>query len=87
LAEPVSYRPEVPEDVEVRRQLFREWAEAGRKAKSEADRKYPPAKSLERNLSHEQILTDRYRLELLQKFGVQPPAYRRILIEGYQKGW
>jgi hypothetical protein len=87
LANPVSYRPTVPEDIEVRRQLFREWAEAGKRARTEADRKYPPEKSLERNLTHQQILGDRYKLELLQKLGVQPPAYRRILIEGFQKGW
>ena len=87
LAKPVSYRPEVPEEVEIRRQVFRAWSEAGLRAKTEADQKYPPGKNLERNLSHEQILGDGYRLEVLQKFGVQPPAYRRILIEGYQKGW
>lgn len=87
LAKPVSYRPEVPEEVDVRRQLFKEWREIGERAKLEADRKYPPGKNLDRNLSHEQNLGDRYRLELLQKLGIQPPAYRRILIEGYQKGW
>jgi hypothetical protein len=87
LAKPVSYSPEVPEDVDIRRQLFQEWAEVGEKARSEAERRYPAEKSLERNLNHEQILGDRYRLELLQRLGVQAPAYRRILIEGYQKGW
>jgi hypothetical protein len=87
LAKVVSYRPEVPEDVEIRRQVFQEWKEIGNRAKAEADRTYPPERNLERNLRHEQLLGDRYRLELLQKLGVQPPAYRRILIEGYRKGW
>lgn len=87
LARPVSYRPEVPEDVAIRRQVFREWNEAGKRAKSDADRKYPPGKALDRNLAYEQLLRDRYRLELLQESGIQPPAFRRILIEGYQKGW
>ena len=87
LATKVSFRPEVPEDAEIRRRIFREWNEAGNRAKAEADRKYPPERNLEKNLSHEQFLGDRFRLELLQKYGVQPPAYRRILIEGYQKGW
>jgi len=87
LVKVVPYRPEVPEDVEIRRQIFQEWKEIGNRAKAEADRRYPPEKNLEMNLKHEQLLGDRYRLELFQKLGVQPPAYRRILIEGYQKGW
>lgn len=87
LAEPISYQPEVPVDVEIRRQIFQEWREAGERAKREAAQRYPPERDLERNLFHQRLLSDRYRLELLRKVQVQPPTYRRILIEGYQKGW
>ena len=87
LVEKASYRPEVPDDVELRRQIFRQWKEAGLRAEKEANRKYPREKDLERNLEEIQLLGDRYRLELLHELQVEAPVYRRILIEGYQKGW
>ena len=61
--------------------------EVDRKVKEEAARRYPADKNLKKNIEHAAILEDRYKLEVVHRFEVQAPLYRRIAIEGLQKGW
>jgi hypothetical protein len=87
LARTTRYAPEVPAEIETRQEFFRGWIEAGNRARQEADRRYPPDRNLERNLEYYQLLNDRYKLDLMHRFKLLPPVYRRIAIEGHQKGW
>ena len=82
-----GYTPEIPENLSVRQEIFRAWLEVETKVQREAAKKYPTDASLKKNIEYSRILTDRYKLRLMQKFEVQPPVYRRIAIEGFQKGW
>jgi len=87
LAAVVRFKPEAPEDEAVRRTVFREWSEIEGLAQQEADSKYSPGENLGRNISQLRLLEDRYKLELMQRFQLQPPVYRRIVIEGRLQGW
>lgn len=87
LAAEVSYRPEAPDSISLRRQIFKALGDAQDRIKKEADAKYPPHKGLKKNIEYTHILRDKYMLEVVHQFEVQAPIYRRISIEGTQKGW
>ena len=87
LAREVHYSPEVPQEFSRRREIFKAFQEVDRKVKKEASRRYPADKNLKKNIEHAAILEDRYKLEVVHRFEVQAPLYRRIAIEGLQKGW
>jgi hypothetical protein len=87
LAQPVSYQPEAPGEEDVRRQIFTDLVLATRRAEEEANQTFPPNEDFRRNLEHERLLNDRYKLELMHRHQIQPPVCRRIVIEGDQKGW
>jgi hypothetical protein len=87
LAKIASYKPEVPADINLRRNIYEEWFRIEEKVEREADRRYSPNDNLEKNLEYKQLLEDRYKLELMQRFKVQAPVYRRIILEGNQKRW
>ena len=87
LAKPIWFEPSVPDEVSVRQDIYQGWVRAATQAQREADEEYPPEKDLARNLRLSQLLQDRYKLDLMHDFGVQPPIYRRIVLEGNQKGW
>lgn len=87
LAKPFLARPTVPKDRSLRKEIFRAWKEAGARAYREAEKRYPGEKSLAKRLDYAQLLSDRYKLECMQRYGVHPAAYRHIMIEGSQKGW
>ncbi len=87
LAREVPYSPEVPQDFSRRREIFKAFQEVDRKVKKEASRRYPADQNLKKNIEHAAILEDRYKLEVVHRFEVQAPLYRRIAIEGNQKGW
>ncbi len=81
------YEPALPGTIEERRKVFREWKESDREAKNDADRRYPPESSLERNLTYFQLQSDRKKLDIAHKNNLQPPDLRRIVLEGNFKGW
>ena len=87
MARKTGYTPAAPENLSVRQEIFRAWIEVETKVQREAAKRYPPDASLKKNIEYSRILTDRYKLRLMHKFQVQPPVYRRIAIEGFQKGW
>lgn len=87
LARIASYTPTLPETIEQRRNVFRDWNEAEAAAQSDADRRYPPDKNLKRNLEYFQLQADRKKLDIAHKYGLQPPDLRRIILEGSFKGW
>jgi hypothetical protein len=87
LAQEVLYEPEVPEDVSLRRQIFQALNEAEERLIKEANQRFPPDTSLQRNLQHQIQLRDKYKLEVMHRLNSQTPLYRRIFIEGLKKGW
>jgi len=87
LAQEISYTPAVPGDSSQRREIFITLQEADRRVRREAEKKHPTNKALKKNIEYTHILEDRYKLKVIRQFGVQAPLYRRLAIEGNQKGW
>ena len=87
LARPVSYKPQAPEDLTLRQQIYEGLGKAAERAETEANERFPPGKDLKKNLDYVRFLNDRYKLELIQQYQVQSPIYRRIAIDGGQKSW
>lgn len=79
--------PETPGDIELRRQVALAWFEAERKAEEESARRYDPESRPDRYFSYKDLLSDRYKLETMHEFDINPVLYRPILIEGYQQNW
>ncbi len=87
LARISAYTPSLPETIEQRRHIFREWNEAEESAQVDANRRYPPEKNLKRNLDYLHLQYDRKKLDLAHKYNLKPPDLRRIVLEGGFKGW
>lgn len=87
LARVVSFDSPVPEDPALRREVYDGWFAAEEKAKAEANRRYPREKNLEKHLDYLQLLTDRYKLDLMHRYNVSPASYRKIILEGNMQGW
>ena len=87
LARATAYTPAIPDTIEERRNIFREWIKADETAQADADRRYPPDKNLKRNLNYLHLQADRKKLEITHKYKLQPPDLRRIVLEGNFKGW
>lgn len=79
--------PSVPDSLEARRGFYDAWREARSLARQEAEQRFAPESALERYLGLYRLLLDRYQLETAHEWGVQPAAYRRIIIEGSQSDW
>ncbi len=87
LARKSAYTPSLPETIEQRRNIFREWNDAEASAQADADRRYPPEKNLKGNLAYLHLQIDKKKLDLAHKYNLQPPDLRRIVLEGNFKGW
>jgi len=79
--------PSAPDSLEVRQSFFFAWLDVRSQAAEEAARRFAPTSNLERYYQLFNLLLDRYLLEACHEWGVQPAAYRRIIIEGNQAGW
>ncbi len=84
-----EYRVTLPQSVATRRTVFKAFVKAEDRATAEADRRYPPTnrQNIERNIDYQRILDDRYKLDVTQQHGVQPPIYRKLVAEGLKNGW
>lgn len=87
LAKITVYEPSLPETIEERRTVFKEWNDVDAAVRADANRKYPPESNLKRNLDYLHLQLDRRKLEIAHKFKLQPPDLRRIILEGSFKGW
>lgn len=95
LADIVDYQVSLPSPESTRRELFKAFLQAEDRATAEADRKYPLADqygrpisgNINKNIDYQRMLNDRYKLEITHSFGIQPPIYTKIAIEGVQKSW
>jgi hypothetical protein len=81
-----DYRVEPPTNETVRRQVFAALLAAEDKAQKEADRLVPSAEIM-RNIGVMRVLDDKYKLQAMQRFKIDPPVYGPIVVEGATKNW
>lgn len=95
LAKKATYTLLLPTSISTRRSIFRALSSAEDRSQAEADRKYPMADryghpisdNMERNIDYMRLLDDRYKLGVFHQFGVQPPIYIKLIVEGVEKEW
>ena len=85
LCEKHDYVVVSPESEQLRKKVFRALLSAEDKATAAADRKYP--NDIIRNIDYSRILYDKYKLEVLNSFSLQPPVYSEIIFEGVKNKW
>jgi hypothetical protein len=56
------------------------------KAQVDADRAVPPAQVL-RNIEVMRVPDDRYKMQAIQRFKLDPPVHRAIVVGGAKKNW
>lgn len=90
-----EYTATLPSTESERREIFNALLKAEDRAQAEADRKYPlagkfgkPIKAnLKKNANYASLLRDKYELEVVHKYKIQPPASLDLTIEAAQKNW
>lgn len=95
LAKLTPHAVSLPNRTSVRRAVFRALVDAEDRAEAKADRKYPLedkhgrpiAGNLRKNIDYMWLLGDRYKLEVMHRFRVQPPIHDTIISEGVKKNW
>jgi hypothetical protein len=88
----VNYIIELPKSEQICRAVFKALLDAEDKATAEADKRYPviigsTEKDIHKNLDFQSILDDKYKLEVFNRFNLQPPLYGKLTLEGAQKKW
>lgn len=81
----VNYTMNLPESEQIRKAVFKALLNAEDKAQAEADRKYP--NDIFKNIDYQRMLDDKYKLKVIDNSNLQPPIYRKLIIEGVQKKW
>jgi hypothetical protein len=84
-AKKTSYSPATPPELYLRRELFRAFAKADDRAKRESEKKF--ANDFAAQAKSQRLLEDRYKLETVQRYRIQPPVYGLIQKEGADSGW
>jgi uncharacterized protein YgiM (DUF1202 family) len=95
LAQKVSYTLSVPNQVSLRRNIFKAFLVAEIRAEKEADQKYPVedrqgepvSDHVQKNLELMWLLSDRYKLHVMHRFEVRSPIHDEILREGIEASW
>ena len=83
-AKPANYTPTAPANIGRRQDLFRALERAETHAIIEAHQR---TVSIEREVRYRRFLDDRYKLEVVHKFEVQPPDHRLVQTEGAKAQW
>lgn len=84
-AKKTTYSPATPPELALRRELFRAFAKADDRAKRESAKKH--ANDFAAQAKGQRLLEDRYKLETVQRYRIQPPVYALIQKEGAASGW
>jgi len=95
LAQKISYTLSMPNQVSLRRNIFKALLTAENRAEEEADQKYPVedrhgeplSGHVQKNLELMWLLSDRYKLHIMHRFKVQSPIHDGILREGIKNSW
>ena len=95
LAVLVDYSPVFPELMADRQRIFRALKGIERRADAQAGLRYPMTNgygrpipgNIPRKIHHEKLLNDRYKLDVMREFDLQPPIYRGLMEEAAREGW
>jgi hypothetical protein len=95
LAKATDYAVDLPNQIPIRRKIFRALMAAEDRAELKADRRYPLqdkagrplSGNVKRNIDYMWLLNDQYKLEVFQRFRVHPPIYDLLMREGIRKNW
>ncbi|NOQ24447.1 MAG: SH3 domain-containing protein [Bacteroidales bacterium] len=85
LCKKTDYVISLPESEQLRKTVFLELLNGEDKAQRVADKNYP--NDIYKNIDYARSLNDKYKLDVLNKFGLQPPIYSKIILEGIKKKW
>lgn len=85
-AQVAEYKIVLPASISRRQEIYRALGKAEDRSFADADRKYPPS-AVDKNIEYQRILDDQYKLEIMHQFGVQPPIYRPLNVEGAKARW
>lgn len=85
MCEKIDYDLGVPESEELRKDVFLALLNVEDKAQREADKKYP--NDFAKNIDYNRALNDKFKLDVLNDYGLQPPVYLKIISEGVKKNW
>lgn len=85
-AKVADYKIVLPDSVSRRQEIYRALGKAEDRSFADADRRYPPS-AVDKNIEYQRILDDRYKLEVMHQFSVQPPIYRALNVEGAKARW
>jgi len=90
LCKKVNHTPLLPENEQIRKQLFIALFQAEGRAIEEADKKYPiqmNGQNINKNIDFNRLLDDRYKLAVFNRFNLQPTIYSKLIMEGATKRW
>ncbi len=85
LCKKTGYVLSLPESGQFRKTVFLALLNAEDKAQRVADKNYP--NDIYKNIDYARSLNDKYKLDVLHKFDLQPPIYSKIILEGVKKKW
>jgi hypothetical protein len=85
-AQVAQYKVLLPDSLTRRQEIYRALGKAEDRSFADADRKYQPS-MVDKNIEHQRILDDTYKLEVMHQFNVQPPIYRPLNLEGAKARW
>jgi len=85
LCKKTDYVLYLPKSEQFRKTVFLALLNAEDKAQRIADKNYP--NDIIKNIDYARSLNDKYKLNVLHKFDLQPPVYKKIIYEGVKKKW
>ena len=85
LCKTVEFKIQLPSSESLRKTVFMALLAAEDKAFEQSIAKYPT--DFNRQIDYQRVLEDKYKLEAINKFNVQPPNYTKLIVEGVKNGW
>lgn len=82
----IEYNPSLPKNLQLNKLVFREIIKAEDLAQKNAD-ELINFKDVIKNIEYKRILTDKYKIEIFNKYKIQPGDYHIIILEGVKNDW
>ena len=86
MCEKIKYNLSLPQDIQLRKKVFNSILTVEDKAQVDEDAKFPPS-DINKNIEYNRILNDKYKLDIINKFNLQPPIYSKLISEGAKNRW
>lgn len=85
LCKETNYVILLPKSEQLRKTVFLALLNAEDKAQRDADEKH--LNDIFKNIDYARSLNDKYKLDVFNKYDLQPPIYSKIILEGVKKKW